>query len=292
MELALHIRKFSDRERIKDVKVDLTSFWGGIDFHGDMWEKKFQSPERLYIGDEFCPIRMPDLIEIKQVCRFARENQMGLTLLTPVLTEPWLEKYRLLLDCLKSEFPDAEVVVNDLGVLFYLGKQYPEFHLSMGRLFNRGFKDPRLSISDIPCSGKAEALLSDCTFDHPEFREMAFTQGVTRLERDLLPYAGQIFDSPPGLATSCYFPFGYVTTGRVCRTATFGQAPEKKFMPAKGCARPCNSLPLELKHESLSFKLFQSGNTIFYLYTLPMLTALFKKAETENIRLVYQGGIL
>ncbi len=292
MQIAIHIRKFSDTHRIKDIKRGLASYFGDIDFNGNMWEKKFQCPERLYIGDEFCPIRMPDLAEIEQICRFAKENHMGLTLLTPILTEPWLERYRALLDCLKNEFPHAEVVVNDLGVLLYLGKQYPEFHLSMGRLFNRGFKDPRLSIPDIPCSGKEKELLSDCTFDHPEFREMAVNQGVNRLERDLLPYADLIFDSHPGLNSSCYFPFGYVTSGRVCWTATFNQIPGKKFMPAKTCSRPCESLPLELKHESLSFKLFQSGNTIFYLYTLPMLTALFKKAETENIRLVYQGGIL
>ena len=290
MQIAIHIRKFLDTDPIKDIKRGLASFFGDIDFNGTMWERKFQFPERLYIGDEFCPIRMPDLAELKQICRFARENHMGLTLLTPILTEPWLEKYILMLDCLKNEFPHAEVVVNDLGVLFYLGKQYPEFNLSMGRLFNRGFKDPRLSVCEISSSGKE--FLSDCTFDHLEFREMAVNQGVSRLERDLLPYADRIFDSHPGLNSSCYFPFGYVTSGRVCWTATFNQSPGKKFMPVQSCSRPCESFPLELKHESLSFKLFQSGNTIFYLYTLSMLTALFQKAETENIRLVYQGGIL
>lgn len=298
----MHIRTLSDKSRVRDIRGELISFFGGIDFQGDVWEKQLKSPDRLYIGDEFCPIRKPDLVEIKGICRFARESHMGLTLLTPILTEPWLDKYISVFECLKTEFSGAEIVVNDLGVLFFLGAQYPEFHLSLGRLLNKGFKDPRLSLSDIETPEKTKALLSDCTFDHPEFQQMAVSQGVTRLERDLLPYADRIFDTASELNTSCYFPFGYVTTGRVCWTATLnrasakgkagGENPGGKFIPLKGCPRPCDSLPLELKHESLSFKLFQSGNTIFYLYTLPMLTALLKKAETENIRLVYQGGLL
>ncbi len=292
MELALHIRKLSDTASFESIAKRLNSFGNGADFSDSIRKNQGCFPARVYIGDEFCPVRLPGRTAIRQFTRFAAKHHIGITLLTPVLTEPWLEKYVPQFDLLTSECPEAEIVANDLGVLLYLARQYPGISLSMGRLFNKGFKDPRVPITDIPDSETAQSILSDCTFDRTEFQAMALNLGVRRFERDLMPYAKHFFAIPAPLSISCYFPFGYVTTGRVCWMSAFNRPSRKKFIPVKSCARPCDIFSMVLGHVSASFKLFQNGNTIFYHYTPAMLTTLLKGANTDPVRIVYQGESL
>ena len=46
---------------------------------------------------------------------------------------------------------------------------------------------------------------------------------------------------------------------------------------------------LELKSTQFAFRIFQSGNTIFYLYPTDRLGGLLQTASTNGLRLVYQG---
>ncbi|MCP4695185.1 MAG: hypothetical protein GY859_44565 [Desulfobacterales bacterium] len=70
--------------------------------------------------------------------------------------------------------------------------------------------------------------------------------------------------------------------------AAFNQPPEKRYIPPRRCGRPCDATTLELKHKTFSFRLFQNGNTIFYLYPPARLEALFHHAKHQGQRLVYQ----
>jgi hypothetical protein len=294
MELAVHLRNFDHEGDLPRVSNHLMRFYDQ-DFLGkENWEKKCQSFNRIYVGDEFCSNRMPSLAEMKRFSCFAEEKNLNITLLTPVLTDDGIEKCSPLFEYLKRKYPDMEIVVNDLGVLFYLKRNYPLFRLSAGRVFNKGFKDPRLSENEASSfiSEEADELLNYSTFDHPDFQKKMAELSVIRLERDLLPYGDDIGElSGSGLNTSVYFPFGYVTTGRVCWMASFRQKPGKRFVIPVKCSRPCNEMTLKLKHKNFSFPLIQNGNTIFYLYSPSMLRCLMKRADEENLRLVYQGVI-
>lgn len=281
MKIALHLRNPDHKEQTEKFPEHLSIFYDKVLFSTENW-----SSDRIYVGDEFCPSRLPLMKELKLFCQSAKEKDLNLTLLTPVLTDHGLDKFSPLFEYLHENHTEAEVVVNDLGVLLFLKKKYPRLRLGAGRLFNKGFKDPRLPDTKTP--SKVSGLLNDSTFDHAEFQEMMTELSVARLERDLLPY-GNIPDALSGFGTSVYFPFGYVTTGRVCWPASFKQGAKQKFMPAKKCSCPCNAMTLELRNDSFSFKIIQSGNTIFYLYPSSKLDSLIKKAEHENLRLVYQG---
>jgi hypothetical protein len=195
------------------------------------------------------------------------------------------------LDVLKDRDPRAEVVVNDWGFLLYLKEKYPLFRLSVGRLLNKGFKDPRLMDSDKASKFSAETveLFSTCTFDSSEFLAKMRELNVTRLERDLLPYGESEIRCRGGLAASVYFPFGYITTGRVCWMKSFHGSAGRKYSISNGCHRSCNNISLKLSHANANMKLFQAGNTIFYLYAPSKLAALTKQARIQNLRLVYQG---
>ena len=244
---------------------------------------------RIYVGDEFCPHRMPRLAELDALLDVAREHSKDVTLLTPPLTDAGIDECTRLLDRLRERCPEAEVVANDWGVLLFLKEKYPEFRLAAGRLLDKGFKDPRLSDSGALSSHSEEmaAVLNTSSFDSPILREKLVELGVVRMERDLFPYRVGAPGSAPGLAASIYFPFGYVTTGRVCWTSTFSES--EKYKPLEDCARPCEGITMKLEHEDAALPLFQSGGTVHYLHSPAALESIFEAAGGENIRLVYQG---
>jgi hypothetical protein len=290
MELALHIRSIPPKGQMININGHLGSFYDGSGYDVKTLRAQFPSIDRIYVGDEFCPIRLPGLKELERFCRFAKEKKVGLTLLTPVLTDAGLNQYAELFGCLENGCPDAEVVVNDIGVLLFLRERHPGFRFSMGRLFNKGFKDPRLPVDDIMHpQPEIVGLLNESTYDHPNFQKVRTRLNVKRLERDLMPYGKQFKDSSSDYKTSYYFPFGYVTTGRVCWTATFNGDQKNAFTPPARCSKPCNTLSLQLKNHQSAFELIQAGNTVFYLYSPEAMGAFIKKAERENCRLVYQG---
>jgi hypothetical protein len=112
---------------------------------------------------------------------------------------------------------------------------------------------------------------------------------VRRLEYDLPPYAEDSGIACGALPTAVYFPFGCVTSGRVCWMAGFGRPPREKFVPPKVCARRCNTVVLKLASPEFGLPVFQNGNTVFYRYGNGRLPRLFAQARSQGLRLVYQG---
>lgn len=292
MELALHIRNIPENRQVVDIEEHLSSFYdqGAVELKA--FGEMFQSMDRLYIGDEFCPIRLPDPNELNACCRYSQENNVTLTLLVPVLTDAWISRCISLFTCLESWYPHAEVVVNDLGTLLFLQKKHPGFQIALGRLINKGFKDPRLSTDDTDLSPEMSRLLSESTFDNPIFDTLLTRLSVRRIERDLLPHGDFVGDQQDDRQTSYYFPFGYVTTGRGCLSAIFSRNQKRSFGPQTRCSKPCNTFSLKLKSDKNRINLIQAGNTVFYLYPPKKLTALLKTSEQINHRLVYQGFIV
>ena len=295
MELAVHLRDPTHVQTLNDLPGHLSILYGEKAFKGLDWSAWVdQSSLRIYIGDEFCVHRLPHLDELDALCQLANEKNGGLTFLTPPLTDEGMEECSALFDFLKENDPRTEVVVNDWGVLLFLKQNYPLFQLSLGRLLNKGFKDPRLMNPDEASEFSAETaeLFNTCTFDSIEFPAKMRELKVTRLERDLLPFGEPEIKRRGGLQASVYFPFGYITTGRVCWMKSFNTSAGRKFSISNGCRRPCNKISLKLNHANANLQLFQAGNTIFYLYAPSKLAALITRAKLQKFRLVYQGLIV
>ncbi len=295
MELAVHLRDPAQVQALNDLPGHLSMLYGEKVFKGlDGSARVDQFSLRLYIGDEFCIHRLPSLDELDTICQLAKREDRGLTFLTPPLTDDGMDRCCPLFDFLKEKGLRTEVVVNDWGVLFFLKEKYPFFQLSVGRLLNKGFKDPRLMNPDEASEFSAETaeLFNTCTFDAIEFLAKMQELNVTRLERDLLPFGEPEIIRPGGLQASVYFPFGYITTGRVCWMKSFNTAAARRFSISNGCRQACNEISLKLNHAKTDLQLFQAGNTIFYLYAPAKLAALIKRAKTQDLRLVYQGLIV
>ena len=292
MELAVHLRDPHYAEVLNDLPGHLSMLYGEEAVKElDGCARVDQSYWRLYIGDEFCIHRLPSIDELDAICQAAKEENRALTFLTPPLTDAGIARCGPLFDIFKDMDLGTEVVVNDWGVLLFLKDKYPSFQLSVGRLLNKGFKDPRLSNPDDAPELSAETaeLFNTCTFDAVEFPAKMRQLNVKRVERDLLPYGGAEIKRHGALQTSIYFPFGYITTGRVCWMSSFHTDAGRKFSISNGCHRTCQKLSLKLNHAKTDLQLFQMGNTIFYLYPPSKLAALVKQAETQKLRLVYQS---
>lgn len=291
MEITVHLRDSSQILDFQGVPGHLTALYG----EGTLDKKAMKSftgrIRRLYIGDEFCISRLPTVAELDGLLKLARARNWPVTLLTPPLTDEGLEGCSSLFNRLVEDDPGTEVVVNDWGALLFLKERYPGFRPAIGRLLNKAFKDPRLMEPERfrQLSQEAAELLNGCTFDSPEFQEQMRRLDVKRLERDLLPYGSARVKSPEGFGVSVYFPFGYVTTGRVCWIASFRRSGRQKFSLGKPCDRPCSRLSLELHSPDSRFGLFQAGNVIFYRYSAATLAMFLSWAKRRRIRLVYQG---
>ena len=285
MELAVHIRHFSETAQLGSISDHLGMYYD----LGPLNDACLPPADRIYIGDEFCPMRLPNDKAIVRYAQFSLINDIGLTLLTPVMTDIWLDRCAPVFDALANYVPKAEVVVNDLGTLHLLKRRYPGFLLSMGRLFNKGFKDPRMSSNKLALSKDMEGYLNESTFDHPEFEDIVTALKVSRVERDIMPNAGYMPTNHKNYSTSYYFPFGYVTTGRVCWTAGFAKNAIDTYKPLYQCARPCEDLTFHLSNDSTQTDLLQCGNTIFYRYSIGLMAALMNQAQQGHDRLIYQG---
>ena len=294
MEIARHwVGGGTDTESVLPWE-SLKAFFSERDVHRQDIEEIVSHPDRIYIGDEFCSKRLPDVKDLKQQLKAADQQGLPVTLLTPVLTDGGIKACGKLFETFHQWDHAAEVVVNDLGVLLYLKQTFPGFSLSMGRLFNKGFKDPRLDKKDI-APAAAATCVNDCSFQHANMRGLAKNLGIQRFEQDLFPHADPDPDTlamnGSGFDVSVYFPFGYVTTGRACMTAGMDGRPDAKFNFSAGCHAPCTTHRFKLSHPGNGPALLQNGNTIFYPYTTSMLSHLLKTAETHGLRLVWQGGL-
>ena len=292
MELAVHLRDPSQLEELDRIPSQLSEFYGTGEIEKQDWARSIPDcVQRVYTGDEFCIHRMPDPGMLEETLQGAANKSWDVTLLTPPVTNEGLERCLTLFRFLEQHAPETEVVVNDWGLLGALRENHPALPVAAGRLLNKGFKDPRLVDPEgaEEISEEAQELLNGCTFDTPSFQEKLREMDVRRFERDLLPYGEPRTEGPDGIGASVYFPFGYVSTGRVCWIASFKAPAGRKFTPLEACHGPCNGLLLEMGSTQSSFQLFQGGNTVFYLYPLPIFGSLVKDSTHEGVRLVYQG---
>lgn len=293
IDLAVHMRHPDQVSRFAEEKAG--RFADGGSGTSEMGRKsvreilKASRLDRIYVGDEFCPRRLPGPRRWKTFREQAIAAGLKVTLLTPPMTDGEIAKSRSLFDIL---VPKDEVVVNDWGVMLFLEEEFPCLSVSMGRLLNRGMKDTRLSDRFLNCTADGQTLLEETTFDGSGFLAFASARGIHRLERDLAPHSASLGFLKTDLVHSIYFPFGYVATGRVCRIAEMKNGGAPRWVPGAPCRQDCKRAAIRMIHESTRLVHHQNGNTVFYRYPEYLLDRLAKITDFREIRLVYQGWAL
>jgi len=204
----------------------------------------------MYFGVEFCQHLLPDSDDIIAAIEECDAHALGFTLLTPYVTDAYLEEVDALVETmLEKEAPDPEVVVNDWGVLRRLKRGYGDrIKIILGRGLNRMMRDPRLPDLGPEHLGGDEQpeVWQEGSFSSTEFRGMLSDQGVDRVELDY-PLQGLRDLRDGALRFTLHLPFGMIATGRNCMVSSYGKPASVRFMVPLACDAPCRRFTLRLR---------------------------------------------
>lgn len=251
---------------------------------------------RCAFGTEFCENLLPDRTALEVTRRAALDRGLQFTLLTPYVSDAGIAKLRELFRVLDGD----EVVFNDWGVLNILRCEFPGLRPVHGRLLNKSLRDPRVmgAYASAPVDGAAQAAtlaaLQRSNLDNESYTRLLTRLGVGMVELDNLPQGMDLSFAANGLGVAVYFPFGFISTSRVCMAAGLHYRKADKFQPGAPCRHECQTHLVEYTYTNSPFsnrdqKFYLKGNTYFYAHTEPMLEALLEQARGGRIsRLVFQ----
>lgn len=213
---------------------------------------------RLYFGAEFCPWRFPEVTELLGALQACRVAGWSLTLLTPVLWQPFLPMLRARLAALLPHLAESdEVVVSDWGGLRLVRELAPRQPLVLGRALSGQKRGAQ--ILDLQLNAAQLQYFRSCRWASSATLALLQEQGIERVELDNLLQGLEPLPAP--LAGTLHHPYAMVTSSRNC---PFAGGPS-----AAGCPRPCGEV-FTLASSDQQPALLQAGNTQFLqLDTLP-----------------------
>ncbi|HLF85032.1 MAG TPA: hypothetical protein VI837_12730 [Blastocatellia bacterium] len=250
---------------------------------------------RCAYGNEFCEHLIPSPRRLEAVLTAASERAMGLTLLTPYVSNAGIELLKPLFGML-SESGANEVVFNDWGVLNLLRREFPRLKPVQGRLMNKSLRDPRVTGVYAASDAPAPALVSlrRSNLDCASYTGFLSGLGVDSVELDNLPQGVDLTFAENGVKASAYVPFGFISTSRICMAAGIHYDKREKFQPGAPCHHECQTHLLEYAYTNTPFdnrdqKFYLKGNSYFYAHTEAMLCGLFEQSRSGLIdRIVFQ----
>jgi hypothetical protein len=225
---------------------------------------------RLYFGTEFCERLLPSRNDLSAAIGLAGERGQAFTFMTPFVTNKGLENLEVLLQVLARRLPDAEVVVNDWGVLQLLRSKYPDLKPVLGRLLNKSKRGPRIMniLKQIPA--ETRKYFQGSNLDVPAAVRFLRQQGIARVEFDNLLQGLDIEGSDPALHKSLYLPFAFVSATRFCLAANCDDSEKINAIGVFACGRQCLDYSFNLHHPVMTLPLIRRGNAVFFMNeTLP-----------------------
>lgn len=251
----------------------------------------------LYFGNEFCEYRIPDVEKLKKISDLCKKEVLSLVLVTPAVTDFGIQKIEVLLEAIISEKLLLDLVVNDVGVLELVHKKFPQIHCIAGRIFDKTTHDSRATFSEFDTyygeKGKRYSMMPGLFSQ--SFFSVCQEYGINRFEFDL-PKNGLII--PDHANCSLYWPYSYLTTGRVCYFRSLGLNKNKKHLVGDhNCKqlcrkyyiekrKPLNGIVIDNGQRIKEEFLFQRGNTVFFVNNMDNKSFL-KELEQFN-RLIIQ----
>ena len=220
---------------------------------------------RIYFGAEFCERLIPSVDDVSRIAAFVQRRALGLTLMTPYVTDTGLDRLVLLLDAVRDMGMQVEVVFNDWGVLDLLRKEYPEFVPVMGRLLNKTKRGPRIMniIDKLP--GACRNYFESCVLSVGAACDFLKKRSVYRVECDNQLQGLRLDNTDPAIMKSLYIPYVFVSTTRFCLAADCDNPERMDFVGVQACARQCREYIFQLDNPVMRVPLLRKGNAMFYV---------------------------
>jgi len=214
----------------------------------------------LYFGTEFCQELLPGSSETEAFCAHCDTHNLEAVLLTPIVTHKGLRRIDRLLGSLTGRGWFPAVVFNDWGVFDLLRKSYSSLPLRMGRLMNRGLRDPRLAMQAMGFNGENTARGAG-------LRKLVTSLGVCAVESDADLEPGFLGSGDDGFERTLHVPFTFVASGRNClEKAAAMPAGRGAFTQGlkSGCKAPCRGVYRRESRADTQRPLWRAGNTLFF----------------------------
>ena len=214
----------------------------------------------LYFGSEFCQELLPLRKEAAAFCAHCAAHDLEAVLLTSLMTYKGLTRLDHLLESLAKRGWSPAVVFNDWGVFELLRTQFPGLPRRMGRLMNRGLRDPRLDMQT--CESGAEN-----TNRGAGIRQLASKLGVCAVESDADLEPGFLGDGSNGLNRTLHVPFTFVSSGRNCLEKAAAAPAGKGIFThglTSGCSAPCQGVCRQENRQDTEKQMWRAGNTVFF----------------------------
>lgn len=276
MEIAVLIECADDYKgkRVSDYHLPWGSAANGLErISGQIKPYMDKVIEYVYFGNEFCEYKIPTVDQLKSMFDTCKKDGISCVLVTPVVSDYGINKVSGLIDFLVSNCITIPVVINDMGVFELIRKKEYPGECIVGRILEKSSHDCRASREEFDDyygeNGKKFAKTPGII---SEYSRMIFDEyGANRYEFDL-PKVG--FDLSSKGDYSLYWPYSYLTTGRVCMFRSLDLSGKDKFLVGGvGCGKRCmkynvekrkpiNGYSLEKKAEMF---LFQKGNTTYFI---------------------------
>lgn len=237
----------------------------------------------LYYGTEFCEMLLPNTRQVIDLVDICHCHNINPVLVTPTVTDWGIKKIeKIIEELLARNVVDLTVVVNDFGVLELLKKK--KIKCIMGRLFDkishdsRGYSDDFYKYygEDGMRYAKSPGNLSNC------FINCINQYNINRFEFDMPKIGIDLYNS--NFAYSLYWPYSFISTGRVCLFKSFNQNAENKFLVNGKCDLKCKTLQLQRRKPRNGFVI--ENNIIYneeYIYQIGNTSFYIPHIDTENI---------
>lgn len=248
---------------------------------------KLPSPDRVYLGAEFCDriMMFMDKTKIKESIKFLNSKNYKVSYVIPAIRQSNLYKNLEVLDYLlgSSSITIDELVVNDFGILAYLQKEKGKWacKLTAGRLFDKGVREGRFNIFKNSDYQRNSEEASKFNLTESAYTELFQTLGVTRLETDTLPDGFISIEPNCPLNISIYYPRIFLSQGSYCEYSGIGRKDPNKFRLENLCNRQCSNQFQLIKIEEGRI-LYKIGNAVFTRQTQPI-----EQIVNFQCRLVY-----
>jgi hypothetical protein len=304
MEWSVHVASAGDiaaqldLRRFRGLSESASKLQPTLSLTFDLIEEYFGTIafSRCVYGNEFCEHLIPSREKLEEILGAADSAGLPVTFLTPYCSDAGIQALKPLFHLLSLSSGPIEVVFNEWGVLNLLRRDFPELVPVQGRLMNKSLRDPRVTGVYASSEGPGPALVSlrRSNLDCSSYTGFLSGLGIQSVELDNLPQGVDFGFADSGVKASVYFPFGFISTSRICMAAGLQYRKRDKFQPGAPCRHECQSHSLEYSYTNSPFenrdqKFYLKGNTYFYVHTEEMLRLLFQQARAGLIdRLVFQ----
>ena len=194
-------------------------------------------PDRLYIGNAFCPHLAPTEEELFALMDKACRESFSITLTFPFLLEENLsetqQQLQRLAEWCERKNKTVELVVNDWGTA-HLAAHFPVFSICLGILLNKRKKDPRMAYK-----------LGDRTLFEKNSVHAAFYRKYLKAEFQIERYEWESCGNTgtgkfPEGKNSMHLPFYQTNTSQYCPLyAACTKGSRSAQMPVRECPRFC-----------------------------------------------------